>query len=78
MVLYVMEMPKVVLSVTLNRIKENIMENDELYEEAVNAITNLFSDRSVSASTTVMNLNDLIGEIQIMLDCLDMNEDEQA
>lgn len=44
--------------------------NDELYEEAMQAITKLFSDQSVSVEETRINLYTLIGEIQIMLEAL--------
>jgi len=44
--------------------------NEELYDKAMEAITKLFGDRSVSKEVTKNNLNDLIGEIMIMLDTL--------
>jgi hypothetical protein len=47
------------------------MSNDELYEKAVEAITALFSDTSVSKSETAQSLNDLKGEIDVMLDALE-------
>lgn len=50
------------------------MTNEELYEKAMEAITDLFGDMSVSTSTTKENLNTLIGEIQIMIDGLQGEE----
>lgn len=44
--------------------------NDELYEDAVKAITALFSDQSVSKEQAAQNLQALIGEIQVMLEAL--------
>lgn len=41
--------------------KEGIpMGNDELYEKAVDAISKLFSDTSVSKEKTAQNLNELL------------------
>jgi len=48
---------------------ENKM-NDQLYEKAVEAITELFSDKSVSQSEAKANLESLIGEIEIMIESL--------
>ena len=45
--------------------------NEQLYDKAVEAITELFSDQSVSKDETVVNLNSLIGEIQIMIESLE-------
>jgi hypothetical protein len=50
------------------------MNNEELYEEAMNAISKLFGDISVSRSETKSNLNDLIGEIETMLETLEEDE----
>ena len=44
--------------------------SEELYEKAVEAATELFSDQSVSQSETRRNLEELIGEIRIMIDTL--------
>jgi len=44
--------------------------NDQLYEKAVEAITELFSDKSVSQSEAKANLESLIGEIEIMIESL--------
>lgn len=44
--------------------------NDQLYDEAKEAISELFSDRSVAAQTTRINLETLMDEIQIMVDSL--------
>jgi len=48
------------------------MSNEELFEKAKEAIAELFSDMSVSQSTTRKNLNALVGEIEILLDTLDL------
>jgi len=48
------------------------MTNEELYERANTAITELFSDNSVSAHKCVENLESLIGEMQVMIDSLDV------
>lgn len=45
--------------------------NDQLYEEAKEAIDRLFSDTSVSRAEARENLRSLIGEIQTMLDTLE-------
>jgi len=49
-------------------------ENEQLYEQAVEAITELFNDTSVSQEDAKANLNSLIGEIQIMLDSIEEAE----
>jgi hypothetical protein len=46
-------------------------DNEKLYERAVDAINDLFSDKSVSQSTCRDNLLSLIDEIKTMLDSLD-------
>ena len=48
------------------------MTNEELYERANTAITELFNDNSVSAHKCVENLESLIGEMQVMIDSLDV------
>ena len=50
------------------------MLNEELYEEAMAAITALFGDTSVSQFETERNLNDLIGEIKTMMNSLEGDE----
>ena len=50
------------------------MSNEELFEKAKEAITDLFSDMSVPQSTTRENLNALVGEIEILLDTLQEEE----
>ena len=45
--------------------------NDQLYEEAKEAIDRLFSDTSVSCEEAKENLRSLIGGIQIMLETLE-------
>jgi len=44
---------------------------DNLYEQALDAITKLFSSTGVEVSETIENLNSLISEIQIMIESLD-------
>lgn len=44
---------------------------DVLYQEALDAITKLFSDTSVPRAITKSNLEELAGEIEIMLDSID-------
>ena len=44
------------------------MNNEELYKKALEAVQELFSDTSVSSSTTRTNLNSLIGEIEALID----------
>jgi hypothetical protein len=45
-------------------------KNEELYEKAMKAITDLFSDLSVSKAETKENLENLSGEIQVMIESL--------
>lgn len=45
--------------------------NDMLYEDALEAINALFSDRSVSVTECIKNLNELIGEIERLIDSLE-------
>lgn len=44
--------------------------NEELYEKALEAITELFSDTSVSQSECKRNLQELISEIKTMIGSL--------
>jgi hypothetical protein len=53
------------------------VDNHELYEAAVDAITKLFSDRSVSQTTARNNLLSLKDEIDMMIDSLDRDEEAQ-
>lgn len=46
------------------------MSNEELYQKALEAITRLFSDQSVSQAETMRQLDELIGEIRVMQDTL--------
>lgn len=46
------------------------MSHDELYEQAIMAITELYNDQSVGKLQTRDSLNLLIGEIQIMIEAL--------
>lgn len=50
------------------------MDNQELYDLALEAITKLFSDTSVSRSTAKENLENLKDEINVLLSTL---EDEE-
>ena len=47
--------------------------NEELFDKALDAIVELFSDTSVSQSECKNNLESLIGEIEILLDTLKIN-----
>ncbi|MFA5416935.1 MAG: hypothetical protein WC341_00615 [Bacteroidales bacterium] len=47
------------------------MDNDELYQKALEAITALFSDNSVSQEKCRENLQSLKGEIDQLIDTLD-------
>lgn len=46
------------------------MSNDELYEKAMNAIQELYSDSTVSQAETKASLNSLIEIIEAMIDTL--------
>lgn len=46
------------------------MEHDKLYEAAQKAVTDLFSDQSVSQAQTRESLQSLVEEIETMLDTL--------
>lgn len=48
--------------------------NKELYDKALEAITELFSDTSVSKETAIENLNTLLGEIEVMIESLEVEE----
>ena len=50
------------------RFLEVQMDNEQLYENALEAITELFSDTSVSQGKAVENLESLIQEIQTMIE----------
>jgi len=50
------------------------MSNEELYEKALEAVTELFSDKSVSQSECKSNLETLIGEIEMLISTLSDNE----
>lgn len=45
--------------------------NEELYDKAVDAITELFNDASVSQEDCKNNLEALISEIKIMIESLE-------
>ena len=47
------------------------MNNAELYDKALEAITELLNDTSVSQEQAERNLNSLISEIEIMIESLD-------
>ena len=47
------------------------MDNAELYDKALEAITELFNDTSVSQKQAEQNLNSLIDEITILIETLD-------
>lgn len=46
------------------------MSNEELYQKALDAIQDLFSDTSVGQAKARENLRGLTGEIEIMYDAL--------
>lgn len=46
-------------------------KNDDLYENAINAINKLFSDISVDKQTTIGNLEGLMDEIQTLKSTLE-------
>lgn len=46
------------------------MSNEELYEQAIKSITELYNDMSVGKLQTRHNLNYLIGEIELMREAL--------
>lgn len=48
--------------------------NDELYEQALKAITELFNDTSVSPAETKKQLEDLMGEIEVMINALESDK----
>lgn len=48
-------------------------ENEQLYDKAMEAITNLFSDSSVSQAEAIRQLESLIDEIKMLIDTLDPN-----
>ena len=50
------------------------MTNEELYDKAMEAITDLFSDTSVSSRMCKENLANLVDEIHIMIDSLEIEE----
>lgn len=50
---------------------EIIMSNESLIEKAKEAITAVFSDQSVSQAKTREALEDIIGDINIMLDTIE-------
>lgn len=54
------------------------MDNQQLYEKALNAITELFNDKSVSISDALKNMKNLCDEINIFIDLLerDMERDD--
>ncbi len=48
------------------------MTHEQLYELALKAIQELFGDTSVPQEDTKVSLNTLIGEIEILIDTLDV------
>jgi hypothetical protein len=49
------------------------MSNGDLYDVAVKAINDLFSDTSVSKETAIENLKSLRGEIGTLIDSLEVD-----
>ena len=56
----------------INPVKEGTM-SDDLYDKALNAITELFNDQSVSREEAKINLDMLIGEIETMIESLNID-----
>jgi hypothetical protein len=56
--------------------REEKMTNEKLYQAADEAITALFSDRSVSRAKARENLEKLKDEIDVMIDSLERDEEE--
>lgn len=46
------------------------MDNEKLYEKALEAATDLFNDQSVSKKKVLENLKSLIEDIQVMIESL--------
>jgi len=44
--------------------------NEELYKDALEAINNLFADKSVSVESAISNLENLRDEIDLLIDSL--------
>jgi hypothetical protein len=53
-------------------------QHQELYDKAVEALSNLFSDPSVSPSVTRKSLEELKGEINIYIDALDLDDAQEG
>ena len=51
------------------------MTNQDLYEKALSAINDLFSDTSVSVDKAIENLESLKDEIDVLISALDENKD---
>ncbi len=51
------------------------MSNQDLYDRALKAISELFEDTSVPQSTTWEALDELAGEIELLQDSLDRDAD---
>ena len=49
------------------------MSNDDLYQIAVRAINELFSDASVSKETAIANLRELREEINTLIESLEVD-----
>jgi len=49
------------------------MENDELYQEALDAIGNLFNDKSVDQQQCIENFENLQNEMDAMIDSLNID-----
>ena len=51
------------------------MSNVHLYEAAKEAIEALFNDKSVSQAQAYRNLDELMGELEILMDGLDKDDE---
>lgn len=51
------------------------MSNDTLYSNALDAIKAFFNDRSVTPATTLDKLDELTGEIDLLIEALENDMD---
>lgn len=52
-------------------------EHEKLCEEAKEAASKLFSDKSVSRGQTKRDLNELVGEIEVMVNTLEDDDEDE-
>ena len=53
-------------------------ENERLYDAAIGAITRPYSDQTVSRLEARRNLEALVGEVEVMLDTLNDDQEDQS